>query len=70
MFIKYSIFNHEEKNIQICSDLLWNEVELEITSIPSHMGLDGNELLDEQARHEALNGSVLIDHFRQSISRV
>jgi hypothetical protein len=26
--------------------------------IPSHVGLEGNEIVDEQARHVALNGAV------------
>jgi hypothetical protein len=30
---------------QMCSDLLWNGVEVEIKWIPSHLELEGNELV-------------------------
>jgi hypothetical protein len=43
---------------QMCSDLLEDGVEVEIVWIPSYMGLKGNEIVDEQARHAALNGAV------------
>jgi hypothetical protein len=44
---------------QLCSgDLLWNGFEVAIMWISSHMGLKGNELVDERARHAALNGAV------------
>jgi hypothetical protein len=33
-------------------------VEVEIMWIPSHVGLEGNEIVDERARHAALNGVV------------
>jgi hypothetical protein len=33
-------------------------VEIEIMWIPSHVGLEGNEIVDERARHAALNGVV------------
>jgi hypothetical protein len=47
---------HECK--QLCNDLLWNGVEVETIWIPSHMGLEGNKLVDERAHHAALNGTV------------
>jgi hypothetical protein len=40
------------------SDLLENEVEVEIMWIPGHMQLEGNKIVDERARHAALNGTV------------
>jgi hypothetical protein len=37
------------------SDILWNGVEV----VPSsHVGLEGNELVDERARHAALNDAA------------
>jgi hypothetical protein len=33
----------------MCSDLLWNEVEVAIIWISSHVGLESNELVDERA---------------------
>jgi hypothetical protein len=42
----------------MCSDLLEVGVEVEIIWIPSHVGLEGNEFVDERARHAALNGAV------------
>jgi ribonuclease HI len=39
---------------QMCSDLLGNGVEVEIIWIPSHVGLGGNEQVDERARHAAI----------------
>jgi ribonuclease HI len=43
----------------MCSDLLEDGVEVEImfTWISSHVGLEGNEIVDERARHAALNGA-------------
>jgi hypothetical protein len=32
-------------------------MEVEIMWIPSHVGLEGNEIVDEQTRHAALNGA-------------
>jgi hypothetical protein len=43
---------------QMCSNQLWNGVEVEMMWIPSHVRLEGNELLDERARHAALIGAV------------
>jgi hypothetical protein len=43
---------------QMCSDLLENGVEIEIMWIPAHVRLQGNEIVDERARHAALNGAV------------
>jgi ribonuclease HI len=40
---------------QMCSDLLENGIEVEIIWIPAHVGLEGNEIVDKQARHVALN---------------
>jgi ribonuclease HI len=40
---------------QVCSDLLEDIVEVEIMWIPSHVGLEGNEIIDERAQHAALN---------------
>jgi hypothetical protein len=42
----------------MCSDLLKDGVEVELMWIPSNVGLDGNETVDERARHAALNGAV------------
>jgi hypothetical protein len=42
----------------MCGDLLEDGVEVEIMWIPSHVKLEGNEIVDEQARHAALNGAV------------
>jgi hypothetical protein len=43
---------------QMCSDLLEVGVEVEIMWIPSHVGHEGNEIVDKRARHAALNGVV------------
>jgi hypothetical protein len=43
---------------QMHSDLLKDVVEVEIMWIPSHVGIEGNKIVDEQARHVALNGAV------------
>jgi hypothetical protein len=43
---------------QMCIDLLKDEVEVEIMWISAHVGLEGNEIVDERARHAALNGAV------------
>jgi hypothetical protein len=43
---------------QMCSNPLEDGVEIEIMWIPSHVGLNGNESVDEWARHVALNGAV------------
>jgi hypothetical protein len=43
---------------QMCRNLLWNGVEVEMMWIPSHVGLEGNELVAERALHAALNGAV------------
>jgi hypothetical protein len=32
--------------------------EVEIMWIPAHVGLEGNEIVDERTRHAALNGAV------------
>jgi hypothetical protein len=42
----------------MCSDLLENGVEVEIMWTPSHVELEGNEIVDERARNAALNGAV------------
>jgi hypothetical protein len=42
----------------MCSELLWNGVKVAIICIPFHVGLGGNELVDERSRHVALNGSI------------
>jgi hypothetical protein len=42
----------------MCSDLLDDGVEVEIMWISSHVGLESNEIVDEQARQLALNGAV------------
>jgi hypothetical protein len=39
-----------------CSDLLEDEVEVEIIWISSYVELEGNDIVDERARHAALNG--------------
>jgi hypothetical protein len=38
---------------------LWNGVEVVIIWIPTHVGLEGNELVDERKHHVAFNGAVL-----------
>jgi ribonuclease HI len=43
---------------QICSNLLEDGVEVEIMWIPYHVGLEGYEIVDERARHAALNSAV------------
>jgi ribonuclease HI len=43
---------------QMCSDLLEDGVEVEIMWIPAHVGLKGNDIVDERVRHMALNGAV------------
>jgi ribonuclease HI len=43
---------------QMCNYLLEDGVQFEIMWIPSHVGLKGNEIVDERARHMALNGAV------------
>jgi ribonuclease HI len=43
---------------QKCSDLLKDGVEVEIMWILAHVELEGNEIVDERARHAALNGAV------------
>jgi hypothetical protein len=45
-------------NVRRCSDLLENGVEVEIMWIPAHERLEGNETVDERARHAALTGAV------------
>jgi hypothetical protein len=40
------------------SDLLEDGVEIEIMWIPAHVGLEGNEIVDERAKHAALNDAV------------
>jgi hypothetical protein len=42
----------------MCSNLLKDGVEVEKMWIPAHVGLKGNEIVDERARHAALNGAV------------
>jgi hypothetical protein len=55
----------------MCSDLLWNGVEVAVMWIPFHVEPEGNELVDKQTRRVALNGAVmLIDCFRRTIFRV
>jgi hypothetical protein len=54
--------------IQMCSDLLWNGVEVEIMWISAHVRLEGYKLMDEQVRHCMV--LFLRDHFRRMISRV
>jgi ribonuclease HI len=41
-----------------CSDLLKDGVEVEIMWISSHAELEGNNIVNERARHVALNGAV------------
>jgi hypothetical protein len=36
----------------------FNGDEVEIMWIPSHVGLEGNELTDDRPRHAALNGAI------------
>jgi hypothetical protein len=36
---------------QMCSNLLWNGVEVKLMWIPSHVGLVGTELVNERAWH-------------------
>jgi hypothetical protein len=43
---------------QMCSDLLWNRVEVEIMWISAHVRLEGYKLMDERVRHAALHGAV------------
>jgi hypothetical protein len=43
---------------RMCSELLRNGVEAEKMWIPSHVGLEGNELVNKRARNAALNGAV------------
>jgi ribonuclease HI len=42
----------------MCDDLLEDGVEVEIMWIPSHVELEGNEIVDERAQLAALNGVV------------
>jgi ribonuclease HI len=42
----------------MCSNLLEDGVEVEIMWIPSHVGLEGNEIVDKRARYAALNGAI------------
>jgi ribonuclease HI len=42
----------------MCSDLLEDGVEVQIMWIPVHVGLEGNEIVDERVRHAALNSAV------------
>jgi hypothetical protein len=43
---------------QLCSSLCQNGMEVWLMWIPSHVGLVGNELVDERARQVALEGSI------------
>jgi ribonuclease HI len=43
---------------QMCSNLVEDGIEVGIIWIPAHVGLEGNEIVDEWARHAALNGAV------------
>jgi ribonuclease HI len=43
---------------QMCGELLEDGVEVEIIWIPYHVRLEGNEIVDERARHAALNSAV------------
>jgi hypothetical protein len=43
---------------QMCSNLLWNGVEVEKMLIPSHVGLEGNELVDKREYHVSFNSTV------------
>jgi hypothetical protein len=42
----------------MCSDLLEDGVEVKIMWILYQVGLKSNEIVDERARHAALNGAV------------
>jgi hypothetical protein len=42
---------------QLCWGLYQNGNEVNLMWIPSHVGLEGNELVDDRARHAALEGS-------------
>jgi hypothetical protein len=42
----------------MCSNLMEDGVEVEIMLIPSHVGFEGNEIVDELARHATLSGAV------------
>jgi hypothetical protein len=42
----------------MCSNLLEDGVEVEIMCLPAHVRLEGNEIVDEGARHAALNSAV------------
>jgi hypothetical protein len=42
----------------MCSDLLEDGVDVEIMWVSGHVGLEGNEIVDERERHAALNGAV------------
>jgi hypothetical protein len=44
----------------MCSYLLWNGVDAEIMWIPSHVGLESNEFVDERASYVTLNGPVFV----------
>jgi hypothetical protein len=44
--------------MQMCSNLLWNEVEVEIMWISSHVGLESYEFMNKRTRHAAFNGTV------------
>jgi ribonuclease HI len=46
------------KSKQMCSDLLEDGVEVEIMWVSAHVRLEGNTMVDEWARHAALNGTV------------
>jgi ribonuclease HI len=49
---------------QMCSKILEDGVEVEIMWIlAAHVGLEGNEIVDERARHAAFNGAVFESHF-------
>jgi ribonuclease HI len=50
---------------QMCSDLLEDRVEFELMWILAHVGLEGNEIVDERARNAALNGAVLKDYYHR-----
>jgi hypothetical protein len=43
---------------QLCWSLCQNGIEVRLMWIPSHLGLVGNELVDERARQAALEGSI------------
>jgi ribonuclease HI len=36
---------------------MWNGAEIKLMWISSHVGLENNEFVDEQARHAAVNGA-------------